>query len=220
MDEGSKEGFAALAQVMGQLEERQIQGKLLLRDAAMGAQPTTQQRPNPFHRIDVYFVEAITIFIARLFAPAMAHRAMHIPPLRQACVDVVLIGEHGGPGCNHLLNQRLDSDLSNIAQHTHDDLAPTLNHAENRWFLLLKRASPPRALETPTPPRTGFFLPPLGGLYGPRPRKPRRIRLHRSASPVLGDQQCLGAAVWSSRALASWTAPVPHRSGGWTNSTP
>ena len=114
-DERFEESFTALAQVVGQLEERQIQGKRLLRDAAMGAQPTTQQRPNPFHRMDVYFMETIAILIACLFTPAMAHRAVGVPPLRQACVDSVLIGEHGGPRSDHFFYQKLDSDLSHMA---------------------------------------------------------------------------------------------------------
>ena len=44
-DEGSEEGFSASSGVVDELEEAEVEGQLLLRDAAVGAQPGAQQRP-------------------------------------------------------------------------------------------------------------------------------------------------------------------------------
>jgi len=43
-DEGTEQGFAAAMDVVHELEEAEIKRQLILRDAAMRAQPGVQQR--------------------------------------------------------------------------------------------------------------------------------------------------------------------------------
>ena len=71
-DEGSEEGFSASAGVVDELEEAEIDRQLLLRDAAVRAQPGAQQRPEALQGIDVDLAEAVAIVIAGVLAPGMA----------------------------------------------------------------------------------------------------------------------------------------------------
>ena len=48
----------------------------------MRAQPSAQQRPETFHRVDVNFVETVAIFVTRLLAGAVANTFANITPLR------------------------------------------------------------------------------------------------------------------------------------------
>ena len=77
---------------MHELEEPQVQWEFLLGNAPMRAQPTPQERPEPFHGIDMDFTEAIAIFIASELAPSMVDALMVISPGRQAGINTVLIG--------------------------------------------------------------------------------------------------------------------------------
>jgi hypothetical protein len=47
-----------------EFKESQVNRQLFLRNAAMWAQPRAQQRPETFHRVDMDFVETVTVFIA------------------------------------------------------------------------------------------------------------------------------------------------------------
>src|SRR5215213_11660648 len=75
--EGAKQGSAATAGVVDELEEAEIQRKLVLRDAPVRAQPGAQQRPGPFHRVDVDLAEAVAILVARVLPMRVADR--HVP---------------------------------------------------------------------------------------------------------------------------------------------
>ena len=44
-------------------ERTQVEREFLLRNAAMGSQPRTQQGPKAFHRINMNLVEAFFVFI-------------------------------------------------------------------------------------------------------------------------------------------------------------
>src|SRR5215212_7784450 len=48
-NEGTEQGSAPAASVMDELEEAEIDGQLLLRDATVRPEPGTQQRPEAFH---------------------------------------------------------------------------------------------------------------------------------------------------------------------------
>src|SRR4051812_20893903 len=65
-DEGAKEGFAAAPDVVHEREEAEIQRQLLLRDAAVRAEPGAQQGPRALHRVDVDLAEAVAILVARI----------------------------------------------------------------------------------------------------------------------------------------------------------
>ena len=51
-DERAKQGFAATACVVHELEEPQIERQLLLRDPPVRAEPGAQQGPEPLDRVD------------------------------------------------------------------------------------------------------------------------------------------------------------------------
>jgi len=63
-----KQRFASLSDVVHKLKETEVKGKFLLGNAPMRAQPTPQERPEPFHRIHMNFAKAIAIFIAGVLA--------------------------------------------------------------------------------------------------------------------------------------------------------
>ena len=58
---------------MHELEETQIERQFFLRDSPMGSQPGAQQRPEALSGIDMNLIEAISIVVAGIFAPAMPH---------------------------------------------------------------------------------------------------------------------------------------------------
>src|SRR5690242_1856667 len=56
-----------------------------------GAEPGAQQRPDPFHSVDVHLEEAVAVLVAGVLAPGVAHGLVPVPPFVQPGVDVVLV---------------------------------------------------------------------------------------------------------------------------------
>jgi len=71
---GNHEPFAAIFGIVDRLEEAEIKRQVLLRDSAVGLQPGMQQGSEPFHRVDMDFVEAITVFVTGILPGVMADR--------------------------------------------------------------------------------------------------------------------------------------------------
>src|SRR5215213_6238059 len=71
-DEGAEERLAPATGVVDELEEAEIGGQLLLRDATVRPQPRAQQRPEALGRVDVDLAEPVAILIAGILAAAMA----------------------------------------------------------------------------------------------------------------------------------------------------
>ena len=70
--------------VMHELEEAQVQRQALLGDPPMGPEPRTQQRPEPFERVDVHLAETIPVVVAGVFARRVADRLVAVaPPARR-----------------------------------------------------------------------------------------------------------------------------------------
>ena len=69
-DELAEEGFAAATGAVHELEEAEVERQLLLRNAAVRAEPGAQQQA--LHRIDVNLAEAIAILVPGIFAAAVA----------------------------------------------------------------------------------------------------------------------------------------------------
>src|SRR3954462_13998441 len=63
-DEGAEEGFAAAPGVVHEREEAEVERQLVLRDAPVRPQPGAQQRPEPFHGVDVDLAEAVAVLVA------------------------------------------------------------------------------------------------------------------------------------------------------------
>src|SRR5690242_7346932 len=90
-NEGAEQRFAPPAGVVDELKEAKVGGQLLLRDAAVRAQPGAQQRPEALQRIDVNLAEAVAILVPGIFAAAMADRSVLVAPSRQAGIDRILV---------------------------------------------------------------------------------------------------------------------------------
>ncbi len=52
----------------------------------MRPEPGTEQRPEPFERVDVNLAEAIAVVIPGEFARPMTHRLVAVAPLDQATI--------------------------------------------------------------------------------------------------------------------------------------
>ena len=95
-DKGSEQGFAVAPGVVHELKEAEIERQLVLREAPMRPQPGAQQRPDPFHGVDVDLAKAVTILVARILATGVADRGVSVAPGGQAGVDGILVGVDEG----------------------------------------------------------------------------------------------------------------------------
>ena len=77
---------------MDELEESEVKRQLFLRDPTVRPQPTPQQRPKSFQRVDVRLTETVAVVVARVFALGVADRAMVATPIMETTVDVVFVG--------------------------------------------------------------------------------------------------------------------------------
>src|SRR4029453_5258824 len=147
---------------MGEMEEAEIGGELLLRDAAMGTQPGAQQGPEAFRRVDVDFAEAIAVIIPRVLATGVADGLVSVAPVLQPRVDVVLVGVDKGVLGDRGLNDGPDRPLLDVGQHPHDHVAPPLQQTPDRRLLLFQRAPAGR----PSPPGASPATPLLATAVG------------------------------------------------------
>ena len=141
--------------VVDELKEAEINGQLFLRDATMGAQPGAQQRPEPFHGVDVDLAEPVAIVIAGIFAGAVADSFVAIPPGVEAGIDIVLIGVDQRAAADRPFDDRPDRDLLDVGQHAEHDFTTALDHSEDRRLLLLQGA--PLAFQ-PSPASLAAFF--------------------------------------------------------------
>src|SRR5712691_8808060 len=130
-----KQRFASLSDVVHKLKETEVQREFLLGNAPMRAQPTPQERPEPFHRIHMHFTQAVAIFISGILAPSMVDTLMIISPYTQAGINAVLIRINKRPWGNGFFNERLNGLLLHIRKHVDDHLPATLYHAKDGWPL-------------------------------------------------------------------------------------
>jgi len=106
----------------------------------------------------MHLVETVAVFVAGILPRAVADALVIVAPLGQSEVDVVLVGQHLGARRDARLDQRSNRNLADVLQHVDDHLAAALDHAEDRWLLLLKRAATRGALEAVSPALTAFFF--------------------------------------------------------------
>src|SRR5215207_2236253 len=72
-DKGAEQGSPTPARVVHELEEAEIEGQLVLRDAPVRAEPGALQGPEPFHGVDVHLAEAVPVLVAGIFAAPVAN---------------------------------------------------------------------------------------------------------------------------------------------------
>src|SRR3954470_6076916 len=152
-DKGAEQGSPTPARVVYELEESKIERQLVLRDAPMRAEPGAQQRPEPFHGVDVHLAEAVPVLVAGILTPGMADRLVLIAPGGQASVDAILVGVDEGALSNGARDDRLDRPLLHVGQHVQDHLTTALDQAEDRGLILLERAPTRYAPQLAPPPR-------------------------------------------------------------------
>ena len=99
LNERTQQCFASPAHVVNEFEEAEVERQFLLGDAPMRTQPTAQERPKAFHRVDMHFTQAVAIFIAGVLAPAMVDALMSIAPRLKTGINAVLIcvNSHSAP---------------------------------------------------------------------------------------------------------------------------
>ena len=114
----------------------------------MRAQPTPQERPEPFHRIHMNISKAIAIFISGVLAPSMVDTLMIISPCTQAGINAVLIRINKRPLSNGVFDERLNGLLLHISKHVDDHLTATLQHAKYGWPLFVQCAAPTFTFES------------------------------------------------------------------------
>jgi hypothetical protein len=180
-----------------ELKEAEIDGQLLLRDAAMWAQPGAQQRPEAFQGVDVDLAEPIAIIIAGILAGAVADGLVAIAPGVQAGIDVVLIGVDQRAAADRPLDDRPDRGLLGSMWST---------TSPPRWIRIggfsFSRVPRPRSpFSRRLRPSRPFFERRPGCLCGPLPRRPRRSPPHHRAAPRVGAQPSPDEAVrpWPGR---------------------
>src|SRR5215213_1795911 len=149
-DKGSEQGFAAAAGIVHELEEAEVERQLVLRDAPVRTEPGAQQRPDPFHGVDVDLAEAVAVFVAGVFALPMADRFVPVAPGWQAGVDLVLVGVDEAALGNGGRDDRLDRGLLHIGEQAQDHLATPLDQAEDGWPVLRQRAAARRPCQPAT----------------------------------------------------------------------
>jgi hypothetical protein len=87
LDERRQERFTAISGVVDELKEGEIARRFFLGDAAMRTRPGTRRRPTSLDRIDVDFVKAVAVFIARIFAASVTDSLVSISPCGKTSMD-------------------------------------------------------------------------------------------------------------------------------------
>jgi hypothetical protein len=140
--------FAALSDVVNTRKETEVKGEFLLGNAPLRAQPTPQERPEPFHRIHRHFTKAVAIFISGVLAPSMGDTLMIISPCTQAGLNAVRIRIHKRPWSHGGFDERLNGLLLHLSQQVDDHLTATLQPAKDGWPLVVQCAAPTLTFES------------------------------------------------------------------------
>ena len=88
--------FAAVSGMGHTREATEGERKCFVGNAPMGTQPAPQERPNPFHGMDMDFTKAVAIFIAGVLSSSMIHMRMVVSPRTQASINAVFIRVYKG----------------------------------------------------------------------------------------------------------------------------
>lgn len=112
-------------------------------------------------------MKAIAVIIPCLCTTAMTDALMPIAPRLQAAVDGVGIRVDTRAWGNRPFDQRLDRPLWHVCQPPNDDLAPTLDHPEDRRLLRGEGPAATFPLEASAPAAPPLFLTSSGCPLGP-----------------------------------------------------
>src|SRR4051794_25121392 len=123
----------------------------------MRPQPGSQERPETLEGVDVDLAEAIAVLVAGVFASTMVDCLVAVAETRKSGVDAILVSIDDRAFGDGLLDDRMDGRLLDIGKHPDHHLAAALDHAEDRWLLLLQGAATTAALQS-----VASAFPPLG----------------------------------------------------------
>src|SRR5512144_2891395 len=85
-------------------------------------------------------METVAVLITGLFPATVADALANVPPPRQGIINRVLVGVDQRARFDGFYPERTEGVLLHVFQHDKSDLAPALDHAENRRFFLFQRA--------------------------------------------------------------------------------
>src|SRR3954453_9220311 len=122
----------------------------------MRPQPGAQQRPEAFDGVDVDLAEPIAILVPGVFASTMTDGLVAVAETRKPGVDAILVSIDVRAFGDGLLDDRMEGRLLDIGQHPDHHLAAALDHAEDRWLLLLQGAATAAALQSVAPAFTSL----------------------------------------------------------------
>ena len=148
LKERRKQRFASLADVVHELEASQGDREFLVGNAPMRAQPTPQERPKAFHRVDVHFAQAVAIVSAGQLASPVVATLMAVTPRLQTGINAVRIGRHPCPWHAGVFDDGLDGLVLPVGQAIDDHLTATLQHPKDGRSVLLQGAPTRFALES------------------------------------------------------------------------
>jgi hypothetical protein len=147
LNERTKQRFASLADVVNKLEETQVEREFLLGYTPMRAQPTPQQRPKPFHRIDMDFTKTVAIFVSSEFTSSVVDTLMVVAPGLQTGINAILVRIHTCPWNDSVFHERFDRLLLYIGQQIDHHLTTALHHPKDGRPFLRQGASASVAFE-------------------------------------------------------------------------
>ena len=159
--------------MVNEFREAEIARQMLLRYAPMRSESSAQQRPQPFDRMDVHVMKAVTIVISRILTAEVTNRLVRIAPCLQTSIDVISIGEDASAQC--------DGGLLDIRQHPHGNISTAGHHAENGGFS-------PASVPLPRAPWRWFRRPPWPVIGPPQEA------FYAQSSEIFHHASCIGRA--------------------------
>ena len=100
--------------------------------------------------------EAVAVLVPGVFASTMTDGLVAVAEAREPSVDAIFVSIDVRAFGDSLLDDRMDGCLLDIGKHPDHDMAAALDHAEDRWLLLLQGAAPAAALQSVAPAFTSL----------------------------------------------------------------
>ncbi len=104
------------------------------------------------------FIDAVSIVISGIFTVTVVHGDMSISPLGQTIVNGVFIGIEQSTFGNACNDEGLNGALLDVVAEVKHELAPTLNHAQHRWFIRRGSAASSFGFQPPFSCNPSVFL--------------------------------------------------------------
>jgi len=118
----------------------------------MRSQPGTQQRPEAFQGVDMYFMKTISIFVPSILACRMIDLLMQIAPFTQAVVNVIFIRVELATERDCAGNHRLDRHLLYIGEHSDDHFTISLEQSQHGRLVSSQGSTSTLAFQTSSSP--------------------------------------------------------------------